>query len=82
MPVDVPCHGRSTYKKVRKRLAARRCEAKVACVYWKPGKNTTGEEPDFHVRKLDEWIVFPHEIEGLTPEEIAEKDPELAALMA
>ena len=66
---------------VRRKLAARKCDAKIACVYWKPAKNVTGEEPDFHVRKLDDWIVFPHEIEGLAPEEIAEKDPELAALM-
>jgi hypothetical protein len=34
------------------------------------------------VRELEDWIVFPHEIEGLTPEEIAQKDPELAALLA
>ena len=67
---------------VRRKLAARQCETKIACVYWKPSKNLTGAQPDFYVRKLDDWIVFPHEIEGLTPEEIAEKDPELAALMA
>ena len=66
---------------VRRKLSAQRCEARVACVYWKPSKNVTGEEPDFHVRKLDEWIVFPHEIEGLTPEEIGVKDPVLASLM-
>ena len=66
---------------VRKKLAAQQCEAKIACVYWKPAKNVTGEGPDFHVRKLDDWIVFPHEIEGLTPAEIAEKDPELVALI-
>ncbi len=57
------------------------CEMRMACVYWKPEKNLTAYTPDFHVRTLDEWIVFPHEIEGLTPEEITEKDPVLAALM-
>ena len=66
---------------VRRKLAAQKCETKIACVYWKPNKNVTGEEPDFHVRKLDDWIVFPHEIEGLTPAEIAEKDPELVDLI-
>ena len=66
---------------VRRKLSAQKCEARIACVYWKPSKNVTGEEPDFHVRKLDEWIVFPHEIEGLTPEEIGVKDPVLASLM-
>ena len=67
---------------VRKKLAARQCEAKIACVYWKPSKCVTGEEPDFHVRKLDDWIVFPHEIEGLTSEEVVQKDPMLAELLA
>ena len=67
---------------LRVKLAERQCDAKIACVYWKPGKNVTDGEPDFHVRELDDWIVFPHEIEGLTPEEIARKDPELAALLA
>ena len=42
----------------------------------------TGEEPDFHVRKLDDWIVFPHEIDGLSDAEVARKDPALAELVA
>ena len=67
---------------MRKKLAERQCETKIACVYWKPSKNVTDGKPDFHVRELEDWIVFPHEIEGLTPEEIAQKDPELAALLA
>lgn len=57
-------------------------DAKIACVYWKPEKNRTTLRPDFIAKDIGtEWIVFPHEIDGLTPEEIATKDPELAALM-
>ena len=57
-------------------------EAKIACVYWKPGKNRTTLKPDFITRDIgNDWIVFPHEIEGLTPEEVVEKDPALAELM-
>ena len=67
---------------MRKKLAERQCDTKIACVYWKPSKNVTDGEPDFHVRELEDWIVFPHEIEGLTPEEVAKKDPMLAALLA
>ena len=66
---------------VHARLEARGCEMKMACVYWKPEKNVTEFSPDFHVRTLSEWIVFPHEIEDLCPEEIAEKDPVLASLV-
>ena len=57
-------------------------EAKIACVYWKPAKNKTNITPDFIAKDIGtEWIVFPHEIEGLAPDEIREKDPELADLM-
>ena len=54
--------------------------AGAAWAEWKPEKNVTSYRPDFHVRELDRWIVFPHEIEGLTREEIAQKDPVLAEL--
>ena len=58
-------------------------EMKLACVYWKPGKNKTNLTPDFITRDIgNDWIVFPHEIEGLTRDELAEKDPELAALIS
>lgn len=57
-------------------------EAKIACVYWKPAKNQTDIKPDFIAKDIGtEWIVFPHELDGLSPEEIREKDPELADLM-
>ena len=71
-----------TAEAVRQRLASCACEARVACVYWKPSNNKTAGEPDFYTRILEEWIVFPHEIDGLTGAEIAVKDPVLADLLA
>lgn len=57
-------------------------EMRLACVYWKPGKNKTNLKPDFFQKDVgNDWIVFPHEIEGLTPEEIREKDPLLTELL-
>ena len=70
-----------TAEAVHKKLEALGCDMKMACVYWKPEKNQTQHRPDFHVTTIDKWIVFPHEIEGLSPEEIEQKDPVLAALM-
>lgn len=70
-----------TAEAVHARMKARGCDMRLACVYWKPSKNVTGLAPDFYVQKLERWIVFPHEIEGLSPEEVAEKDPVLAALL-
>lgn len=68
---------------VHARMRAVGADAKIACVYWKPAKNQTGLVPDFVAKDIgSDWIVFPHEIEGLTPEDIREKDPVLADLMA
>ena len=57
-------------------------EMRIATVYWKPAKNQTSLKPDYYVRDVgSEWIVFPHELEGLTGEETKIKDPGLAALV-
>ena len=71
-----------TAKAVNERVAKTGAEMRLACVYWKPEKNKTGMKPDYFVKDVGlDWIVFPHEIEGLTPEEIAVKDPLLASLL-
>ena len=68
---------------VKARIDAVGAEMRMACVYWKPQKNVTTLKPDYYVRDVGlDWIVFPHEIEGLTKDEIAVKDPMLAELMA
>ena len=57
-------------------------DAKIACVYWKPEKNKTDIKPDYIAKDIgNDWIVFPHEIEGLSPAEVRVKDPALAAIM-
>ena len=68
---------------VRRKMEAVGVEMRLACVYWKPQKNTTSLNPDYFVKDVgSEWIVFPHEIDGLTPAEIAAKDPALVSLMS
>ena len=67
---------------VKAELESKGVEMKMACVYWKPQKNITDMKPDYFVKDVGlDWIVFPHEIEGLTKEEIAVKDPVLAGLI-
>ena len=68
---------------VKAKLDALGVEMKMACVYWKPQKNMTDLKPDYFVRDVGlEWIVFPHEIDGLTSEELAQKDPVLSDLLS
>jgi len=50
-------------------------EIRIATVYYKPSRNKTELKPDFYVRATDDWLVFPHEVQGLTREEILEYKP-------
>ncbi len=71
----------ATIRAVRERLGRTRAEIRVATLYFKPRRNTAGSGPDFFLREVDSWLVFPHELMGLTPEEIRRKDPEIHALL-
>lgn len=52
---------------------------KVACPWYKPQNNMTPITPDFYVHATDKWLVFPHELKGLSMEEILEgKGSEIA----
>ena len=48
---------------------------RITTVYYKPSRNRTSLTPDYYVRATDQWLVFPHEVQGLTKEEILEHKP-------
>lgn len=48
---------------------------KVATVYYKPARNKTDLTPDYYVHETDDWLVFPHELQGLTDGEIRANKP-------
>ncbi|MDJ0641616.1 MAG: phosphoribosyltransferase family protein [Erythrobacter sp.] len=48
---------------------------KIATVFYKPSKNQTALTPDYHMRETEDWLIFPHEIDGLTAEEIRQHKP-------
>jgi len=50
-------------------------DIRIATVYYKPGNNQTDRVPDYFIHETDQWLVFPHELNGLTPGEIAEHKP-------
>ena len=52
-------------------------EIRVAVPWFKPSRNETDMVPDFYLRETAEWLVFPHELDALTPEEMREARPEL-----
>ena len=55
-------------------------EIKVATPYFKPKKNQTDRKPDYYIHETEKWLVFPHELEGLSLDEIIEFKPELSDL--
>lgn len=56
-------------------------EVRIATPYYKPDNNKTDRVPDYFVHETDQWLVFPHELDGLTIEEIAGNKPELAPML-
>lgn len=52
-------------------------DIRVAVPYYKPERNLTGRVPDFYLHETSDWLKYPHSLEGLTPEEIRERRPEI-----
>ena len=48
---------------------------RTATVYYKPGKRKVDLVPDYSIHETEEWLVFPHELEGLTEEEVVASKP-------
>ncbi|MEM4260201.1 MAG: phosphoribosyltransferase family protein [Candidatus Woesearchaeota archaeon] len=65
-----------TIKKILSKLPDT-VEKKIAVIYFKPTKNQTKITPDYYLHKTKKWIVYPHEICGLSDAEIKQKDPKL-----
>jgi hypoxanthine phosphoribosyltransferase len=53
-------------------------DIRTACPWYKPANKQVDISPDYYVHKTDEWLVFPHEISGLTPDEIINGKSDLA----
>ena len=45
-------------------------DIRVGTVYYKPSKNLTERTPNYYIHKTEDWLIFPHELDGLSDEEI------------
>lgn len=54
---------------------------RVAVPYYKPQNNLTERVPDYFLHETDKWIIFPHELKGLSLEEIKSNKPVLRGLI-
>ena len=53
-------------------------DIRIACPWYKPENKQVDITPDYYVHESSEWLVFPHEISGLTPDEIIAGKSDLA----
>ncbi len=56
-------------------------DIRVACPWYKPGKNQVDFEPDYYLHQSEEWLVFPHELEGLKMSEIVAGKSDLSDVL-
>ena len=56
-------------------------DIRIATVFYKPGNNRTDRPPDYFIHATENWLVFPHELKGLSEEEIARHKPEIARVI-
>ncbi|MFT5276599.1 MAG: hypoxanthine phosphoribosyltransferase [Glaciecola sp.] len=56
-------------------------DIRIATPWYKPANNKTDTVPDYYVNESDEWLVFPHELAGLTEDEIKAGKSELSNIL-
>lgn len=54
---------------------------KIACPWYKPFSKQTERSPDYYINETDKWLVFPHELKGLSIEELKQGKPGIADLL-
>ncbi len=59
-------------KKLRRNMPK---DVRIAVPWYKPSHNRTGRVPDYSLHECEDWLVMPHELNGLTAEEIKEHRP-------
>ena len=82
---DVFDSGRSVEALIKeiKRLSRRNTPAdiRVASAWYKPSMRKVDIVPDYFIHKNDDWLVFPHELCGLSREEIVNGKSDFKAIV-
>lgn len=56
-------------------------DVRIATPWYKPVNNQTALVPDFYIHETDQWLIFPHELKGLSRQEIVENKEGLKVLL-
>jgi len=57
-------------------------EIRIAAPWVKPANYVTDLRPDYFLRETGDWLVFPHELCGLSRQEILDEKPGIDAIRA
>lgn len=52
-------------------------DVRVAVPYFKPSRNLTDRVPDYYLHETEDWLKYPHSLEGLGHDEVARHRPAL-----
>ncbi|MEW8015308.1 MAG: phosphoribosyltransferase family protein [Candidatus Sedimenticola endophacoides] len=55
-------------------------QIRIATPWYKPANNQTDLIPDYYVHQTDRWLIFPHELDGLTRDEMLDNKSGLREL--
>ena len=56
-------------------------EVRIATVWYKPEKNLTELQPHYYVHETAQWLVFPHELDGLDSAEVLAGKTDIAGIV-
>ena len=56
-------------------------DIRIAVPFYKPTRNETDIVPDYYEHETTEWLVFPHELDALTPDELRASRPQVAEII-
>lgn len=56
-------------------------DIRVAVPYYKPTRNQVNRKPDYYLYETEDWLKYPHSLEGLTPREVEENRPQLFEIL-
>ena len=57
-------------------------DIRVAVPFYKPTRNLTDRAPDYFLHETEQWLKFPHSLEGLSIDEMKESRPELLEILS
>jgi hypothetical protein len=57
-------------------------DIRIAMPWYKPKRNITTFTPEYYLHETDNWLIFPHEMDGLDEAEIFANKPGLKEILS